>query len=83
MLMHILIYILVGVVAGFLAGLIMRGGGFGFIVNLIVGIIGGFLGGWLMSLVGIEKSGLLWEIVTAVVGAVVFLFILSLFSRRK
>ncbi|MBP5758468.1 MAG: GlsB/YeaQ/YmgE family stress response membrane protein [Bacteroidales bacterium] len=83
MITNFLLYILVGVIAGFLAGLIMRGGGFGLIVNLIVGIIGGFLGGWIMHLLNIQGSGLLWEIVTAVVGAVVFLFILSLFHRRK
>ena len=33
--------IIIGIVAGYLAGKIMRGGGFGIIVNLILGIIGG------------------------------------------
>ena len=33
--------IIIGIVAGYLAGKIMRGGGFGVIVNLILGIIGG------------------------------------------
>ena len=32
--------IIIGIVAGYLAGKIMRGGGFGVIVNLILGIIG-------------------------------------------
>ena len=32
--------IIIGIVAGYLAGKIMRGGGFGIIVNLILGIIG-------------------------------------------
>ena len=36
--------IIIGIVAGYLAGKIMRGGGFGVIVNLILGIIGGVLG---------------------------------------
>ena len=31
--------IIIGIVAGYLAGKIMRGGGFGVIVNLILGII--------------------------------------------
>ena len=35
--------IIIGIVAGYLAGKIMRGGGFGVIVNLILGIIGGVL----------------------------------------
>ena len=42
--------IIIGIVAGYLAGKIMRGGGFGVIVNLILGIIGGVLGGWVFGL---------------------------------
>lgn len=60
----------------------MRGGGFGLIVNIIVGVIGGFLGGWLMSLLNIQKAGLLWELIVSVIGAVVLLFIVSLFKRK-
>ena len=43
--------------AGFLAGKIMRGGGFGVIINLILGIAGGVLGGWVFGLLGIAASG--------------------------
>ena len=78
----IILYLLFGAVAGWLAGKLMKGGGFGLIVNIIVGIIGGFLGGWLMSLVGIEKGGLVWEIITSVIGACVLLFVVSLFKRK-
>ena len=31
-------YIIIGIIAGFLAGKIMRGGGFGLIINLLLGI---------------------------------------------
>ena len=31
-------FIIIGIVAGFVAGKLMRGGGFGIIVNLIVGV---------------------------------------------
>ena len=51
--MNFLWYILIGILSGFVAGKLMRGGGFGVIVNLIVGIIGGVLGGWLFGLLGI------------------------------
>lgn len=36
--MGFLWYIIIGIAAGFLAGKIMRGGGFGVIINLILGI---------------------------------------------
>ena len=39
-------YIIIGIVAGFLAGKIMRGGGFGLVINLLLGILGGVLGGF-------------------------------------
>ena len=40
--MGFLWYIIIGIAAGFLAGKIMRGGGFGVIINLILGIAGGY-----------------------------------------
>jgi len=80
--MNIIIYLLLGALAGWLAGKIMKGSGNGLIVNIIVGIIGGFLGGWLMSLVGLEGGSQIWQFITAVIGACLLLFILSLFRRK-
>ena len=37
--MSVIWYIIIGIVAGFLAGKIMRGGGFGLLINLVVGIL--------------------------------------------
>ena len=42
-------YIIIGIVAGFLAGKVMRGGGFGLIINLLLGILGGWLNSTLVS----------------------------------
>lgn len=80
--LNFILYLLLGALAGFLAGKIMRGGGFGLLVNIIIGIVGGFIGGWLMSLVGISKGGLIWELIVAVLGAVVLLFVISLFKKK-
>lgn len=73
--------IIIGILAGFLAGKIMRGGGFGCFVNLLLGVIGGAVGGWVFSLVGIEWGGLLGQLCTAVIGAVLILYIASLFKN--
>ena len=78
----IILFLLFGAVDGWLAGKLMKGGGFGLIVNIIVGIIGSFIGGWLMSLAHIQKAGLLWELIVAVIGACVLLFVVSLFKRK-
>lgn len=74
-------FIIIGILAGFIAGKLMRGGGFGIIVNLIVGIIGAVLGGWIFGVLGIAAGGILGSLVTATVGAIVLLWIVSLFRR--
>ena len=78
----IILFLLIGAVAGWLAGKLINGGGSGLIVNIIVGIIGSFIGGWLMSLANIQKAGLLWELIVAVIGAAVLLLVLSLFKKK-
>ncbi len=74
-------FIIIGILAGFIAGKLMRGGGFGILVNLIVGIIGAVLGGWIFGLLGIAVGGIIGSLVTATVGAIVLLWIVSLFRR--
>lgn len=73
--------IIIGSLAGFIAGIIMRGGGFGFLWNLILGIIGGVVGGWTLSLLNISWGGTIGSLGTAVVGAVLLLWIASLFKK--
>ena len=80
--MGLLWWIIIGAVAGWLAGTLMRGGGFGFIVNVLVGIAGAVIGGWVFRLLGIAAGGIMGSLVTALVGAVLLLWIISLFRRR-
>ena len=74
--------IIVGAIAGWLAGKIMRGGGYGFLINLLLGLLGGVVGGWLFGLLGIEW-GNVWigQTGTALVGAIVVLYIASLLKK--
>jgi uncharacterized membrane protein YeaQ/YmgE (transglycosylase-associated protein family) len=78
----IIAWIIIGAIAGWLAGLLVRGGGFGLIVDIIVGIVGAFIGGWLAGLLGIHiGGGFISSIITAVIGAVVLLFLIRLVRR--
>ena len=80
--MGIILSLLLGCLAGFCAGKLMKGGGFGIIMNCVLGLFGGVVGGWLFSLLGIEGGGsLLGQLGTAIVGAVVILWIASFFKR--
>ena len=80
--MSLLYFIIIGAIAGWLAGQIMKGGGFGLLVNIILGIIGGAVGGWLFGELGISAGGGLGgSLITATVGAVAVLFVASLFKK--
>jgi len=77
----LLLFLLIGLVAGWLAGRIMKGGGFGLVGNIIVGVIGAMLGGWLFGLLGISAGGLIGSLVTALVGAIVLLYLVRLIKK--
>jgi uncharacterized membrane protein YeaQ/YmgE (transglycosylase-associated protein family) len=73
--------IIIGCLAGFCAGKLMKGGGFGFIMNLVLGLFGGLVGGWLFDQLGIAWGGLLGQLGTAIVGAVAILWVASLIKK--
>ncbi|SHF95153.1 GlsB/YeaQ/YmgE family stress response membrane protein [Dysgonomonas macrotermitis] len=75
--------IIIGVIAGAVAGWLMKGHGFGFIVNLIVGLIGSILGGWIYGLLGIGTGGIFGVLIMSVIGAVVLLWVISLFKKKN
>jgi uncharacterized membrane protein YeaQ/YmgE (transglycosylase-associated protein family) len=78
----IIAWLIIGAIAGWLAGVLVKGGGFGLIVDIIVGIVGAFIGGWLSHVIGISLGGgLIGSIITAVIGAVILLFIIRLIKR--
>ncbi len=39
--MGLLMWIVVGLIAGFLAGKVMKGGGFGVLMDIVIGMVGG------------------------------------------
>ena len=75
--MNLILFLIIGGVAGWLAGLIMKGRGFGVLANVGIGIVGSILGGFLFRLLGLASQGAVGELVTATVGAVVLLAIVS------
>jgi len=80
--MHFLEWIVVGLIAGWLAGQVMKGGGYGVIVDIILGILGGLLGGWIFGKLGIwPAGGMIGSVIVAFVGAVILVGITRLFKR--
>ena len=80
--MGFIAWIVVGLIAGWLAGQVMKGGGYGVLVDIILGILGGVLGGWVFGLLGIHLgSGMIGSIIVAFVGAVILVAITRLLKR--
>jgi uncharacterized membrane protein YeaQ/YmgE (transglycosylase-associated protein family) len=68
--------ILVGLIAGWAAGKIMKGSGYGPLMDIALGIVGAIVGGFLVRLVGFAPmGGLISSIITATLGAVVLIWI--------
>lgn len=80
--MSFLYYIIIGAVAGWLAGNIMKGGGFGLVMNILLGIIGGVVGGWVFGMLGFSSDGgTMGSLVTSVVGAILVLYVGRLIKK--
>jgi len=73
--MYLVWQIVIGILAGWLAGTLMRGRGFGIVIDLFLGIIGSVLGGFLFGLLGLHSSGLIGSLVVATAGAMFLLYI--------
>jgi len=73
--MGILEWIVVGLVAGWLAHQLLGGGGGGLLYNLAVGLVGAIVGGLIFGSLNIMPVGFVGELLSATVGAVVFLLI--------
>ena len=50
--------------------------------NIVVGIAGAIIAGWLLPMIGIViGGGILGEIINAIIGAVILLFVIGLVKR--
>jgi uncharacterized membrane protein YeaQ/YmgE (transglycosylase-associated protein family) len=87
--MNFIAWLVIGGIIGWIASMIMRTDGQqGIFLNVVVGIIGAFLGGWLISpLVGVptinQDAFSLGALAVSLVGAVILLAIVNLFTRGR
>jgi len=82
--MHLVWWIVVGLVAGWATGKIMRGRGFGPLMDIVVGIVGAVIGGWIMSAMGFAANGgFIYTVLVAIGGAVVLTLLLRLISGGR
>ena len=75
--------IIIGIVAGWIAEKVMRRN-HGLLTNLIVGVVGAFIGSFIATLIpGDMGEGFIVSLITATGGAILLLFLLGLFQRRR
>jgi uncharacterized membrane protein YeaQ/YmgE (transglycosylase-associated protein family) len=78
----LLYWIVVGLIAGWLAGVVMKGGGYGIVVDIVLGMLGAIVGGWIFSMLGVGAGGgLLGGIIVAFIGAVALVAITRALKR--
>src|ERR1022692_3580425 len=81
MLTNFIWWIIVGLIAGWAAGKIMKGGGYGTIMDIILGIIGAVVGGWLLGALGIHAGGFISTIIVAIIGAIFLIWLTRLIKK--
>lgn len=78
--------IIIGGLAGWVASMIMKtDGSMGILMNIVVGVIGAIIGNLLLPVFGVTgTTGFsIWSFVVALIGAIVLLFIVKLFTGRR
>ena len=81
--MGIIIWLIIGGIVGWLASIIMkRDGQQGILLNIIVGIVGALIAGFLFG-GGINEAITVRTFIFSLIGAVILLAILNLFTRKS
>jgi uncharacterized membrane protein YeaQ/YmgE (transglycosylase-associated protein family) len=81
--MGIIIWLIVGGIVGWLASLLMkRDAQQGILLNIVVGIVGAVLAGWIFG-GGINEAITIRTFLFSIVGAVILLAIVNLFTRGR
>ena len=65
--------VLIGLIAGWLAGRVMKGRGYGPLMDIVLGIAGGIIGRIVFAFLGLAAWGLIGAIVVSFVGAVILI----------
>lgn len=82
--MFLIWWIIVGLIAGWITGKLMKGSGYGALMDIVVGIVGAFVGGFIMRGLGFAAAGgMIYTIIVAVFGAVVLTLIVRLFTKGR
>ena len=82
--MHFVWWIIVGLIAGWITGKIMRGSGYGTLMDIVIGIAGAIVGGFIMRALGFSgQGGTIYTILVAIAGACLLTWLFRLVTGGK
>ncbi|MBO0705903.1 MAG: GlsB/YeaQ/YmgE family stress response membrane protein [Candidatus Dormibacteraeota bacterium] len=77
----VIAWIVIGLLAGAISGRLVRGRGYGCLIDIVVGIVGAFVGGFIISLFFPRTEfGFIGSLLVAIGGAAVLLILLRLIT---
>jgi uncharacterized membrane protein YeaQ/YmgE (transglycosylase-associated protein family) len=74
--------VLIGGLSGWLAGKVMRGQGYGALINVLLGLVGGLIGGVAFDLLGLQIHHILGRVVCAFGGSVLVIWLARQLSSK-
>ncbi len=67
--------VVIGLIAGWLAGKVMKGRGYGVLMDIALGIVGGMIGRFVFGVLGLSSWNLIGSIIMSFVGAVILIWL--------
>ena len=77
-------WVIIGLIAGAIAGMLVRGRGYGCLMDIVVGVLGAFIGGVVVGLLLPDTTfGFIGTLIVATLGAVILLAFIRLLSPSR
>ncbi len=77
-------WVIIGLIAGAIAGMLVRGRGYGCLMDIVVGVLGAFIGGILVSLLLPDTTfSFIGTLIVATLGAILLLAFIRLLSPSR
>jgi len=79
----LILFLIIGLAAGFIANSLMRRRNSSIVSNLVLGLAGAFVGGFVLPAIGLRAWGLIGNVIAAIIGSMIILFITRLLSSAS
>jgi uncharacterized membrane protein YeaQ/YmgE (transglycosylase-associated protein family) len=67
--------LVIGLIAGWLAGRVMKGRGYGVLMDIVLGIVGGMIGRFVFGMLGLASWNVIGSIIVSFVGALILIWL--------